>query len=69
MKEKGMIQGVLQLDEIVAKWRSVIKTVKYVDDLKLGLRNISKRITSLIFLNIYTPPQHDLTHKILFPLK
>ena len=52
MKEKGMIQGVLQLDEIVAKWRSVIKTVKYVDDLKLGLRNISKRITSLIFLKI-----------------
>ena len=34
--------------------------------LKLGLRNISKRITSLIFLNIYTPPQHALTHIILF---
>ena len=27
-------------------------------NLKLGLRNISKRITSLIFLNICTPPQH-----------
>ena len=25
--------------------------------LKLALRSISKRITSLIFLNIYTPPQ------------
>ena len=37
--------------------------------LKLGLRNISKRITSLIFLNIYTPPQHALTNKILFHLK
>ena len=36
--------------------------------LKLGLRSISKRITSLIFLNIYTPPQHALTHIILFVL-
>ena len=34
--------------------------------LKLGLRNISKRITSLIFLNIYIPRQHALTHTILF---
>ena len=30
--------------------------------LKLGLRIISKRITSLIILNTYTPPQHALTH-------
>ena len=37
--------------------------------LKLGLRSISKRITSLIFLNICTPPQHVLTHIILFVLK
>ena len=37
--------------------------------LKLGLRSISKRITSLIFLNIYTPPQHALTHIILFVFK
>ena len=42
---------------------------KLVVILKLGLRNISKRIISLMFLNIYTPPQHALTHKILFPLK
>ena len=28
--------------------------------LKLGLRNKSKRITSLIFLNIYTPSRHAL---------
>ena len=35
--------------------------VKLVVILKLGLRNISKRITSCIFLNIYTPPQHALT--------
>ena len=33
---------------------------KLVVILKLGLRNISKRITSIIFLNIYTPPQHAL---------
>ena len=33
--------------------------------LKLGLRSISKRITSLIFLNIYTLPKHALTHIIL----
>ena len=33
--------------------------------LKLGLRSISKRIASLIFLNICTPRQHALTHIIL----
>ena len=37
--------------------------------LKLGLRIILKRITSLIFLNIYTPLQRALTHIILFVLK
>ena len=36
--------------------------------LKLGFRSISKRITSLIFLNIYTLLQHALTHIILFLL-
>ena len=41
------------------------KLVKLVI-LKLGLRNISERITSLIFLNIYTPPQHALACIILF---
>ena len=45
------------------------KLAKLVVILKLGLRNISKRITSFIFLNIYTPPQHALTHIILFVLK
>ena len=38
---------------------------KLVVILKVGLRNILKRIASLIFLNIYTPPQHALTHIIL----
>ena len=41
------------------------KLAKLVTILKLGLRSISKRITNLIFLNIYTPPSHALTHKIL----
>ena len=36
---------------------------------RLGLRNISKRIKSLIFLNIYTLLKHALTHIILFVLK
>ena len=36
---------------------------------QLGLRNMSKRIASLIFLNIYSPAQHALTQIILFVLK
>ena len=36
---------------------------------QLGLRSIPKRITSLIFLNIYTPPQHVLTRIIIFLIK
>ena len=43
--------------------------VKLVIILKLGLRSISKRITSLIILNIYSPQQHTLTHISLFVLK
>ena len=39
---------------------------KLVVILKLGLRNISKRIISLISLNIYNPPKHALTHNSLF---
>ena len=35
----------------------------------LGLRKISKRITSLIFLYTCTPPQHALTRIIIFLLK
>ena len=38
---------------------------KLVVILKLGLRSISNRITSVIFLNIYTPPQYTLTQIIL----
>ena len=43
--------------------------VKLIIISKLGLRNITKGIKSLIFLNIYTPPQHALTHIIIFPSK
>ena len=43
--------------------------VKLVAILKLGLRSISKRITSLTFLNIYTLPKHAWTRIILFVLK
>ena len=42
---------------------------KLVVILKLGLRSISKRITSLKFLNIYTPLEYALTHIIIFVLK
>ena len=42
---------------------------KLVLILKLGLRSISKRITSLIFSNIYTLAQHALANKIIFVLK
>ena len=38
---------------------------KLVAILKLGLRSISKRITSLIFLNIYTPSENASTHIII----
>ena len=41
---------------------------KLVVILRVGLRNISKRITSLIFLNFDTPPQHVLTHAIYFKI-
>ena len=37
--------------------------------LKLGLRSISKSITSFIFLNIYTPPKHTLTRIVHTLLK
>ena len=46
-----------------------LETWTLVVILKLRLRNISKRITSIIFLNIYTPPQHVVARIILFLLK
>ena len=39
--------------------------VKFAVILKLKLRSISKRIKSLIFFNIYTPPQLALIQIIL----
>ena len=47
----------------------LVVLAKLVVILKLGLGSISKRITSLIFLNIFTPPQHPLIHIILFCFK
>ena len=38
---------------------------KLVAILKLELRNISERITSLIFLNIYTPMQQHVLTRII----
>ena len=43
--------------------------VKIFVILKLGLRSISKRISSLIYLNIYTFLKHALAHIILFVWK
>ena len=51
-----------------SRWRStdvVLAILAKLVILKLGLRNISKRITSLIFLNNCTPPQHALTYNSL----
>ena len=39
---------------------------KIIVILEIGLRNISKRIKSVIFVNIYTPPQHALTYIMLW---
>ena len=47
---------------LITKTRNILVILpKLVIILKLGLKSISKRI-SLIFLNIYTPPQQALTH-------
>ena len=55
---------------LVYKFTCASCSSSYIGEiLKLGLRNISKRITSLISLNICTPPQYVLTHIILFVLK
>ena len=54
---------------LVYKFTCACCSSSFIFILKLGLRNKSKRITSLIFLNIYTPLQHALTHIILFDLK
>ena len=54
---------------LVYKFTCASCSSKLVVILELGLRSISKRITSLIFKNIYTPPQHVLTHTALFVLK
>ena len=41
---------------------------EHIKRIKLALRSRLKRITSLIFLNIYTPLQHAVAHIIFFVL-
>ena len=54
---------------LVYKFTSASCSSSYIGELpiilKLGLRSISKRIASLIFLNIYTVQKHALTHNSL----
>ena len=52
----------------VSKVKAKQLFIIFLDSKKIIL-SISKRITSLIFLNIYIPPQHGLAHIILFALK
>ena len=57
---------------LVCKFTCASCSSSYIGEIvisKLGLWNISKSITSLIFLNIYTLPQHALTDIIFFVLK
>ena len=55
---------------LVYKFTSTSCSSSYIGViLKLALRSISKRITSLIFLNIDTLLKRALTHIILFVLK
>ena len=58
---------------LVYKFTCASCSSKYIDEsvviLKLGLSRISKRVTSIIFLNICYPMHHDLIHIILFVSK
>ena len=66
-------------DPIPDDWKSFLVyefascSCSYIGELvvifKLGLRNISETITRLIFLNIFTLPQHALTQIIISALK
>ena len=70
IKGKQIVENVDRMDINLLVLAVVLATLaKPVVILKLGLRNISKRITSLIFLNIYTSPQHVLTRVVLFVIQ
>ena len=60
-----MILNLSQYSNLVVVAVVLAILAKLVVILKLELRSISKKITNLIFLNIYIPPQHALTHKII----
>ena len=64
-----MIQNISYYINLLALAVVLATLAELISILKLGLRIILKRITSLIFLNIYTPLQRALTHIILFVLK
>ena len=64
-----MIQNISYYINLLALAVVLAILAELISILKLGLRIILKRITSLIFLNIYTPLQRALTHIILFVLK
>ena len=64
-----MIRNLSQHINLLVLAVALATLVKLVVILKLRLRNISKRITSLIFLNIYTAPQDALAHIIFLVLK
>ena len=49
---------------VLAVVRAILS--KFVVISKLGMRNISKRMSSLIFLDTYIPLQHALTRLVLF---
>ena len=64
-----MILNLSQYINLLVQNFTLVTLAKLVVILKLELRNISKIITSLIFLNNCTPHQHALTGMVLFLLK
>ena len=64
-----MISNLSQYINLLVQNFTLDTLAKPVIILKLELRNISKIITSLIFLNNYTPHQHALTRMALLLLK
>lgn len=61
----GNISWYINLIVLVAVLATLAKIVVI---LKLGLRNVSKKITSLVFLDIYFSPQHALKCIVIFLL-
>ena len=64
-----MVLNLSQYINLLVQNFTLVTLAKLVVILKLELRDISKIVTSLIFLNNYTPHQHALTGMVLFLLK